>query len=113
MTDPFLFDSRSTQCKEPFGAVSCGQRVTFRCRPLAREAFTHCALVLFHEFSHRTQEVELSCLGPEGERVCFGGTVSAPEEPELTWYSFRFWRDDGTGCAFDKTGYRSDSDLRP
>ena len=113
MTDPFIFDSRSTQCKEPFGAVPCGQRVTFRCRPLAREAFTHCALVLFHEFSHRTQEVELSCLGPEGERVCFGGTVSAPEEPELTWYSFRFWRDDGTGCAFDKTGYRSDSDLRP
>ena len=113
MTDPFIFDSRSIQCKEPFGAAPCGQRVTFRCRPLAREAFTHCALVLFHEFSHRTQEVELSNLGPEGERVCFGGTVSAPEEPELTWYHFRFWRDDGTGCVLDKTGYRSDSDLRP
>ena len=41
MSEPFVFDSRCLQCKEPFGAAVCGQTVTFRCRPLSREAFTH------------------------------------------------------------------------
>ena len=109
MSEPFVFDSRSAECKTPFGAVPCGQFVTFRCRPLLKEDFTHCSLIFFHEFSGRTQEVEMACLGPEGERLCFSAAVAAPPEPELSWYHFRLWRDDGTGCFLDKTGYRSDT----
>ena len=92
MSEPFVFDSRSAEYKTPFGAVPCGQFVTFRCRPLLKEDFTHCSLIFFHEFSGRTQEVEMACLGPEGERLCFSAAVAAPPEPELIWYHFRLWR---------------------
>ena len=108
MGEPFVFDPRCELCKEPFGAVACGQNVTFHCRPLAQEDFSHCSVILNHEFSGASQEVELRPTGTENGRICFSGTISAPAEPELTWYHFRFWRDDGTGCELDKTGYRSD-----
>lgn len=113
MSEPFVFDPRCALCKEPFGAVACGQNVTFRCRPLVQEGFTHCSLILNHEFSGTRQEVELQPAGMEGGRSCFSSTISASETPELTWYHFRFWRDDGTGCELDKTGYRSDGLTAP
>lgn len=37
MSEPVVFDSRSAEYKTPFGAVPCGQFVTFRCRPLLKE----------------------------------------------------------------------------
>lgn len=113
MSEPFVFDSRSEFCKTPFGAVPCGQDILFRCRPLTCENFSHCALVMYHEFSGIHQEVELSVTGFEGDRTCFSVTVPASHTPELTWYHFRFWRDDGTGCDLDKTGYRSDGLIDP
>ena len=113
MSEPFVFDPRCDACKEPFGAVVCGTTVTFHCRPLASEGFTHCALVLFYEFAGVRQELELSWSGPAGERVCFSGQLTAPALPELVWYHFRFWREDGTGCLLDKTGYRSDGQAAP
>ena len=108
MSEPFVFDPRCELCKTPFGAVVCGQEVTFSCRPLSSEGFTHCALVLYREFSGKGQEIELSPAGFLGDRVCFYTVFRAPEEPELVWYHFRFWRDDGSGCDLDRTGYRSD-----
>ena len=41
MSEPFVFDPRCDLCKEPFGAVPCGTAVTFHCRPLATEGFSH------------------------------------------------------------------------
>ena len=108
MSEPFVFDPRCELCKTPFGAAVCGQEVLFTCRPLASEGFTHCALVLHREFAGQGQEIELSPAGFLGDRVCFSTAFSAPEEPELIWYHFRFWRDDGSGCDLDRTGYRSD-----
>ena len=113
MSEPFVFDSRCEACKTPFGAAVCGQDIIFRCRPLACEGFSHCALVMRHEFADACQEVEFALTGSEGDRVCFTATVAAPEKPELTWYHFRFWREDGTGCDLDKTGYRSDGIIDP
>lgn len=113
MSEPFVFDPRCTLCKDPFGAVQCGQHVTFSCRPLLREGFTHCAVVLRQEFSETRREVELSPGETQGERALFTAPVEMPEAPELIWYHFRFWRDDGTGCDLDKTGYRSDGFLEP
>ena len=108
MSEPFVFDPRYELCKTPFGAAVCGQEVLFTCRPLASEGFTHCALVLHWEFAGQSQEFELSPAGFLGDRVCFSTAFTAPEEPELIWYHFRFWRDDGSGCDLDRTGYRSD-----
>ncbi len=113
MSEPFVFDPRHDLCKTPFGAVPCGQSVTFHCRPLASEGFQHCAIVLLGEFSGSEAHIEFACGGPEGDRVRFSGTVFAPGEPELVWYHFRFWRDDGSGCILDCTGYRHDGLVEP
>ncbi len=108
MSEPFVFDPRHSLCKQPFGAIACGKSVLFCVRPLAREGFTHCALVLHLEFSGVREERELLPGGPAGDRVLFSLSYDAPALPELVWYHFRFWRDDGSGCELDATGYRSD-----
>ena len=113
MSEPFVFDSRCTLCKDPFGAARCGGHVTFSCRPLLREGFTHCAVVLRLEFSETRREVELSPGEAQGERALFTGSVEMPDTPELIWYHFRFWREDSSGCDLDRTGYRSDGFLEP
>ena len=107
MSEPFVFDSRCELCKSPYGAVPCGGAVYFHVRPLASERFSHCALVCREEFSGQSRERELSCDGPEGDRIRFSLALSAPPEPELVWYHFRLWRDDGSGCLLDRSGYRS------
>ena len=83
MSEPFVFDPRCDLCKNPFGAAVCGQEVTFTCRPLTSEGFTHCALVLHREFSGQSQEVELSPAGCWGDRTCCTTVFQAPEEPQL------------------------------
>ena len=113
MSEPFVFDPRCSACKHPFGAAVCGSTVIFHCRPLATEGFSHCALVLAYEFSGFRQELELPLAGPAGDRVCFSGVLQAPAQPELLWYHFRFWREDGSGCDLDRTGYRSDGQVNP
>ncbi len=113
MSEPFVFDPRHSLCKSPFGAVPCGETVAFRCRPLASENFDHCAIILRGEFSATEAHIEFSRGGPEEDRVCFSGSVSAPPVPDLIWYHFRFWRDDGSGCILDSTGYRADGLVEP
>ena len=110
MSEPFVYDSRCGLCKTPFGAVCCGTELTLHTRPLTGEGFTHCSLVLRAEFSEREAEWELAAGPVEGDRVRFDLHFSAPEEPELLWYHFRFWREDGSGCTLDRTGYRSQGD---
>lgn len=112
MSEPFVFDSRCTACKTPFGAVRCGESVTFHCRPLATEGFSHCAVVLYAEFADTTTEIELTAEGPQAERFRFGITLNAPSAPELIWYHFRFWREDGSGCVLDQTGYHSREEIQ-
>ena len=114
MSEPFVFDPRYHRCKQPFGAVLCGETVTFHCRPLKSEGFTHCSLVMHEEFSGILEEYQMSYIGEEEDgRVCFATEVLAPQNPDLVWYYFRFWRDNHTGCVLDKTGYRSDLQLDP
>ena len=113
MSEPFVYDPRCILCKSPFGAVSCSQLVTYHLRPLCSENFDHCAIVLDFEFAGQRQELELAAQGQEGDRFGFSLTIPAPSQPELLWYHFRFWRDDGSGCILDKSGYRSDGGLSP
>ena len=114
MSEPFVFDPRSTLCKTPFGAVACGHSVAFTCRPLLEEGFTHGVLILHREFAGLREEFALT-LSPkaEGERSCFTLTLDTGEKPDLYWYHFRFWREDGSGCELDKTGYRCDGGVAP
>ena len=83
MREPFVFDPRHPLCKTPFGAAVCGSQIALRCRPLAAEGFTHCALILQQEFSGLRQELKASFSGIEGDRACFALDFSAPAEPEL------------------------------
>lgn len=107
MSEPFVYNSRCSAFKTPFGAVPCGQAVDFHVRPLLSERFTHCALSVFAEFSGIREEYEMLPDTSSGDRACFSLTYLAPAEPDLVWYHFRFWRDDGTGCVLDRTGYCS------
>ena len=64
MSEPFVYDPRCILCKDPFGAVTCSTAVTYRCRPLSAEGFTHCAIVLRREFAGCEESHELTCVGP-------------------------------------------------
>ena len=110
MSEPFVFDSRCELCKTPFGAVATGTSVTLHVRPLLSDGFTHCALIQLHEFAGKRLETELLPDGLDGDRRRFSLTFQAPETPDLVWYCFRFWREDGSGCFLDKTGYRSEGE---
>ena len=101
MSEHYVFDPRDTRYKTPFGAVACGTEVLFTLRPLAKERFTACTLLIWNEFAFSSQEIDLPSPG-EG---LFTGTFTAPEEPELVWYGFRFTRADGQRVWLGKNGY--------
>lgn len=113
MSEPFVFDSRCEFCKTPYGAVPLETAVTLHVRPMDFENFTNCALIRIHEFAGQRLETEMIREGLDGQRRRFSLTFRAPKEAELVWYYFRFWREDGSGCFLDQTGYRSDEPQRP
>ena len=80
-----IFDSRDTEYKSPFGAAVCGATVRFAVRP-GDENVTGVTLLLRREFAGTEQEMALS----PGDDGRWQGVYTAPEEPELLWYAFRF-----------------------
>ena len=112
MLDPFVFDSRSESCKKPYGAVPCGTAVSYTVRPLRREGWSRCVLVTQREFSGQTAELELPCTGQDGDRNRFSGIFSAPAEPELVWYWFRLFREDGSSILLDRSGYHGGENMQ-
>ena len=112
MLDPFVFDSRSEFCKKPYGAVPCGTAVSYTVRPLRREGWSRCVLVTQREFSGQTAELELPCTGQDGDRNRFSGIFSAPAEPELVWYWFRLFREDGSSILLDRSGYHGGENMQ-
>lgn len=107
MNVPAVFDSRDLHCKKPYGALPCGEEWSLTCRPLSSEGFTHCSVIIRREFSCHQLETEMPFTGFWEDRACFSLSRLPFQDSELVWYWFRFWRDDGTGCLLDKTGYRS------
>ena len=101
MSERYVFDPRDSRYKTPFGAVTCGTEVRFTLRPLAKEQFVACTALIWNEFAFHSQEVELSHPGPG----LFTGTFTAPAQPELVWYGFRFTRADGQQIWLGKNGY--------
>ena len=112
MLDPFVFDSRSESCKKPYGAVPCGTAVSYTVRPLRREGWSRCVLVTQREFSGQTAELELPCTGQDGDRNRFSGIFFAPAEPELVWYWFRLFREDGSSILLDRSGYHGGENVQ-
>ena len=112
MLDPFVFDSRSESCKKPYGAVPCGTAVSYTVRPLRREGWSRCVLVTQREFSGQTAELELPCTGQDGDRNRFSGIFSAPAEPELVWYWFRLFWEDGSSIFLDRSGYHGGENVQ-
>ena len=113
MNTPAVFDSRDPFCKQPYGALPCGEEWSLTCRPLSQEGFTHCSVILRREFAGHQMEAEMPFSGLWEDRACFSISLIPFQTPELVWYWFRFWRDDGTGCLLDKTGYRSEGEPVP
>ena len=112
MLDPFVFDSRSESCKKPYGAVPCGTAVSYTVRPLRREGWSRCVLVTQREFFGQSAELELPCTGQDGDRNRFSGIFSAPAEPELVWYWFRLFREDGSSILLDRSGYHGGENVQ-
>ena len=108
MNTPSVFDSRDPRYKQPYGALLCGKEWSLTCRPLSSEGFTHCSVVIRREFAGHEMEAEMPFTGFQEDRAVFSLSLIPFQTPELAWYWFRFWRDDGTGCLLDKTGYRSE-----
>ena len=50
MLDHTVFDSRSSACKVPFGAVKTGETVTFTLRPYTADNYRECVLVTAEDF---------------------------------------------------------------
>ena len=89
MSEPFVFDPRHELCKQPYGAVISGTKVKLHVRPLTRERFTGCTLMLLEEFSGQRREYPLTIGAAEGDRTRFDLEFTAPAQPELVWYHFR------------------------
>ena len=105
MSDRFVFDPRDERYKSPFGAAACSTEVSFTLRPLAGEGFVSCTLLADCEFAGLTREQQLSAIGERGD--LFSGTFTAPDEPDLIWYAFRFTRADGSSVCLGRGGYAS------
>ena len=76
----------------PGASITRGTRIDLTLRPLKAEGFTACTLVIYQEFAGRRLELPLSPAGEWEDRSLFTVSYTAPEEPELIWYSFRFTR---------------------
>ena len=110
MLDLTVFSSRDIRCKDPFGAVPTGREVSFTLRPHHWEGFTACTLLTHREFAGADGETPLSPAGSQGDRAVFSGVFSAPAEPELVWYAFRFTRSDGSRVCLGKNGWCQEGD---
>ena len=58
------------------------------------------------------QKLELPCTGQDGDRNRFSGIFSAPAEPELVWYWFRLFREDGSSILLDRSGYHGGENVQ-
>ena len=101
-----IFNSRDENYKSPFGAVCCGAAVSFTVTP--GPEFCACALLTFGEFADAHGETALlPCPGG------FSGVFTAPEKPELVWYSFRFTRPDGSCVYLGHNGLGEQTSRQP
>ena len=101
-----IFNSRDENYKSPFGAVCCGATVNFTVTP--GPEFCACALLTFGEFADAHGESALlPCPGG------FSGVFTAPEKPELVWYSFRFTRPDGSCVYLGRNGLGEQASRQP
>ena len=92
-----VFDPRDAACKSPFGAVVCGAEVSFTLRD---GDYYACELLVHREFAG----VDEVCPLPPAEGG-FSGIYTAPQEPDLCWYAFRFTRADGSTVCYGRSGW--------
>ena len=92
-----VFDPRDAACKSPFGAVACGAEVSFTLRD---GDYYACELLVHREFAG----VDEVCPLPPAEDG-FSGIYTAPQEPDLCWYAFRFTRADGSTVCYGRSGW--------
>ena len=92
-----VFDPQDAACKSPFGAAACGAEVSFTLRD---GDYYACELLVHREFAG----VDEVCPLPPAEGG-FSGIYTAPQEPDLCWYAFRFTRADGSTVCYGRSGW--------
>ncbi|MBU5625783.1 glycoside hydrolase family 13 protein [Oscillibacter sp. MSJ-2] len=102
------FDSRDPRCKTPYGAVPTSTPVTLTLRPVGAEGFPRCELLAYHDFAASEEVLALSPTEEGGFTITF----SAPAEPEIVWYAFRFYRADGSSRCLTRGGWGESADER-
>ena len=98
MLDETIFHPRRTFCKTPFGAVPLQTPVQLSvgCPATA----VSCVLCVTREFADTAEEIPM--LLENGRFIlCY----TAPAEPELCWYSFRFQFADGGSDSYGAEGF--------
>lgn len=98
MLDTSIYHPRLAQYKQPFGAVPLAATVSFAVGLPA--GAVGCTLSTRREFSGGTAEYAMTAAA--GGWRC---TYTAPAEPELVWYSFRFRFADGSEARYGADGF--------
>lgn len=98
MLDPATFHPRDPRCKNPFGAVASGRKVTFTLRPPRVDGYISATLTArLEQEGDRRLEIPLPWTGLDGSRDLFSGVLDTGSYVGLIWYSLRLRRLSGTG----------------
>lgn len=109
MTELFLFDPHHKEYKDPFGAVVCGECVNLSACALRTEILS-VSLVLFSEYKHSCDSLELKWSGMKNEYDIFRILLPTYDEPDILWYCFKLITVDGKTLFYGKNGYRENVD---
>lgn len=90
-----VYDSRSSECRNPCGAVPSGTRVVFRAYPESHRFPLRGYLVAEYEALGRTREIPMSRLEQRGDRELFEAELDTSGYVGLVFYHFRFENDGG------------------
>jgi len=74
--------------REPFGAVTCGQRITFRLKTFSTVPVEACLLRIWQKDGEITRSMRQTAVDNEEMMTLFEGDFEVPNSPGLIWYYF-------------------------
>lgn len=92
-----FYDSRSTKCKTPFGAVAAGTKVTFILRPPRSWACSRIFIHVDHEFGNERFTFNAEWTGFEEDCDLFRFTLDTSKFLGPVWYHFSYEMDGRIG----------------
>src|SRR5665648_937401 len=74
--------------REPFGAVTCGQRITFRLKTFSTVPIEACILRIWGKNGEIACPMSQAAVDNGEKMTLFEGDFEAPNSPGLIWYYF-------------------------